>query len=166
MNKVKNMVNQLYEIANLEPGFDIEKLVVDLGGTIEYVYSPNMDAYIQKYGNAFEIVLDKSKPRSRQRFSIAHELGHLLIHLHYFDRKIWNSLKDVDTRIYRYGYDQFEREANEFAAELLMPELDFVNYLEKFSNEEFYDLSSIARHFAVSKDAVNYRGYNLGIWSI
>ena len=165
MNKVKMIARHLYEAADLEPGFDIEKLVHSLGGEIVFTYAPDMDAYIQKNGDSFVIVLDQSKSRTRQRFSIAHEIGHLLIHLNYTNRKIWNTLNDVDTRIYRYGYDQFEKEANEFAAELLMPENEFYSYVERFSNDEYFDLKSFANYFDVSKDAVNYRGFNLGVWS-
>lgn len=50
------------------------------------------------------ILLNRNSPGDRQRFTLAHELGHIIMH--------------------RYPTDTMEDEANRFAAELLMPEFD------------------------------------------
>ena len=65
------------------------------------------------------IGVNATHPKTRQRFTMAHELGHLLLHE---DRKMI-----VDSHIYRrdeissMGTEAEEVEANAFAAELLMP---------------------------------------------
>lgn len=48
------------------------------------------------------ILLNRNRPADRIRFSLAHEYGHVVLH--------------------PYPYEAMEKEANEFAAELLMPE--------------------------------------------
>ena len=54
------------------------------------------------------IVLNNSQPADRTRYSIAHELGHLVMH--------------------RFPSPEMEREANEFASSLLMPAPDIIPY--------------------------------------
>jgi transcriptional regulator with XRE-family HTH domain len=89
---------------------------------------------------------------NRQRFSLAHELGHYLLDHH--DR----FHIDVDDGA-APGYDwQVERQANEFAAELLMPP-DMVSELHATDP----DVSSLARRFEVSELAMGYRLVNLGL---
>lgn len=47
------------------------------------------------------VVPNRNRPADRKRFSLAHEYGHVVLHA--------------------FPYDAMEKEANEFAAELLMP---------------------------------------------
>ena len=54
------------------------------------------------------IWINRNTPNDRKRFNLAHELGHLVMHLR---------SDDLDK-----PEDQKEREANEFAGEFLMPE--------------------------------------------
>ncbi|HEY1977752.1 MAG TPA: ImmA/IrrE family metallo-endopeptidase [Candidatus Baltobacteraceae bacterium] len=101
------------------------------------------------------IAVNKAHPRVRQRFTIAHELGHALLHaksspLFVDDTQIFhreqgrNSLREV--------------QANRFAAELLMPEQDVRrvagNHVELY-NETL--ISQLARHFDVSSQAFSAR---------
>ena len=70
---------------------DMEKVVKTLGGTIE-VDSNIIDGKIQKTRQSFKIILgnyDFNSPRNR--FTIAHELGHLFLHMGYkIDVDRWN----------------------------------------------------------------------------
>ena len=101
----------------------------------------------------------------RQNFTTAHELGHLLIHdqeqLH-VDRDFRIRLRDD---VSSQGTDEAEREANLFAASLLMPK----RFLEEdLQNEEYVDLFGdnflveIARKYGVSTQALVNRLKNLG----
>lgn len=70
---------------------------------------PEMDALYQKVAGAPPVFwVNSNKPLDRVRFSVAHELGHLILHE---DRPIDDS--------------QAEREADQFAAAFLMPRGDF-----------------------------------------
>lgn len=93
------------------------------------------------------IVLNQNEPFLRQRFTLAHELGH------YFERKMNNDLEYtfVDLRKPN-SYDAHEFYADEFAGELLMPE-DEVEALQAQGRDEIY----MAKHFEVSIPAMEKR---------
>src|SRR4030067_138026 len=102
------------------------------------------------------IAVNKDHSEFRKRFSIAHEIGHLILHSN-------NELLTVD----RYEKQFFTRasgvsnldeiEANEFAAALLMPEdlirEDFDEYFEKDPDEI---ISTLAKRYKVSEAALTY----------
>jgi Zn-dependent peptidase ImmA (M78 family) len=69
------------------------------------------------------ILLNSSDPLVRQRFTIAHELGHIQLHTNEMNRKVIVSRKTDAGRL--------ETEANVFAAALLMPRRLVYEYLIK-----------------------------------
>lgn len=111
--------------------------------------------------------------RRRQRFTIAHELGHFLLH----EGKpliVDHSIRQVNLRdeTSSMGTDTEEIEANRFAAALLMPrELifrhlkDHLEIIERRraspSREDL--ITQLAREFDVSIEAMGYRLINLGV---
>lgn len=73
---------------------------------------------------------DTDYPISRQRFTLAHELGHCLLgHLKFGKTYNRNSEKDFD------GMDIFEMQANVFARDLLMPAIVLHNLNIKSSED-------------------------------
>lgn len=81
------------------------------------------------------IFLNKSAPPDRVRFSLAHELGHIVMH--------------------RVPTDNIENEANLFASELLMPEKDIKRHLSgKLTIEKLVRLKLL---WKVSIQALMYR---------
>jgi len=107
----------------------------------------------------------------RQRFTIAHEIGHFVLH-----RSDTPSDLFIDTHyiVYRRdelsstGEDRREREANRFAAALLMPADLLRTEIQKqpfdFGDEEM--LPALANKFQVSTQAMSIRlSYlDLSIW--
>jgi Zn-dependent peptidase ImmA (M78 family) len=98
------------------------------------------------------IGVNASHAAVRQRFSIAHECGHFV--LHHDSRHVIElepqSAGDPP------GYDwQRERAANTFAAELLMP-ADWVR-----ADAKAYSASRMATRYKVSEAAMAYRLANL-----
>jgi Zn-dependent peptidase ImmA (M78 family) len=79
----------------------------------------------------------------RERFSIAHELGHYVLHSLFGQKKI---------RAARYGSDPIEWEANWFAAAFLMPEELFLRKISEYSNKEI-----VASFFGVTVPAIDVR---------
>lgn len=103
--------------------------------------------------------------KTRQRFTIAHELGHLCLHsatkLH-LDRDFrvaWRNEKSSQAT------DISEIEANEFAAELLMPavmlERDLHGHRVDYEDDE--QVSKLANRYRVSLQAMVIRLTNLGL---
>lgn len=84
------------------------------------------------------IFLNTQFPGDRLRFTLAHELGHLILH--------------------SYPTDMMEEEANEFASEFLMPEKDILPYLKKVSIES---LGQLKRYWKVSMAALLMRAKQL-----
>lgn len=90
------------------------------------------------------IVTNKSLLGDRQRFTLAYELGHLVMHLYTSP-----------------AYDRdLSHEANLFAAELLMPERDIKNDLQDLSLPKLGDLK---RKWKVSMQSLVYRASDLEI---
>lgn len=111
-----------------------------------------VSGYIQNDGGTWGIYVNALHHPRRQRFTIAHELGHYFLHR---DKK----QKFVDKKLFRNGETNiFETQANKFAAEILMPEEEFRNYVVNHSNK----VDFIAEHFGVSALAVRVRASELG----
>jgi Zn-dependent peptidase ImmA (M78 family) len=107
--------------------------------------------------------------RRRQRFTLAHELGHILLHA---PRKLTvdQAVLRVDLRneVSSMGTNAEEIQANNFAASLLMPDdmvLAHVTDLVRANGDISRDdlISQLAREFDVSIEAMGYRLINLGI---
>ena len=103
------------------------------------------------------IGFNRNHARNRRRFSVAHELGHLLLRHH---EHFHVDLTDAPSQIGEPpGYDwKDEREANRFAAELLMP----AHLVEKAYSEQS-DVQTLARLFVVSTQAMGFRVGNLDL---
>lgn len=128
----------------------------------------DMEAEVQKTGDrAFLIRISQETPELRRRFSIAHELGHLFLHMGYLiDPELWKSTGAYQDSVrYRFGYTEEEFEANEFAAALLLPSAEFRRVAEQNRSKRSYQIHPIAEHFNVSTHAVKVRGQWLGLFS-
>jgi Zn-dependent peptidase ImmA (M78 family)/DNA-binding XRE family transcriptional regulator len=90
------------------------------------------------------IILNSSLPASAQRFALAHELGHLVMH--------HSSVPEID----------MENDAQTFAAALLMPEGDVRPELR---GVRFRDLGSLKNRWRVSLSAIIKRSHSLGVIS-
>jgi len=114
----------------------------------------------------FVILVNAQHPVVRQRFTVAHELGHLLLH-GYTTPHADRSFKFRDSRATEGGAIE-EIQANQFAAELLMPrELileaaetrSFGHVAETPEDEKEFDawVAQLAYRFKVSKQAISIR---------
>jgi len=102
------------------------------------------------------ILVNNNDPITRQRFTIAHEIGHLIENL-----QVAYMSQTIPT-----GYDK-ERFADTFAAELLMPADLIRNEWTKLSNttEPTIIQYRLARKFNVSNEAMGYRLNELNLQS-
>lgn len=117
-----------------------------------------IDAFSQRInvedsGSVFIIALALGeKPQERLRFDMAHELGHILMH-------IWGeNNEDID----KEEFNLREKQANIFAGAFLLPAESFGRDVEPYaSNIEFY--RSLKKKWGVSMQAMMYRARQLEI---
>ena len=103
---------------------------------------------------------------NRQRFTMAHEFGHLVLHREQVTREVHVDkafpmlMRDA---VSAASVDPMEIEANLFAAELLMPEFLLAGELggATFDIDDDAAVTDLARRFRVSLSAMQFRLGNL-----
>jgi Zn-dependent peptidase ImmA (M78 family) len=112
------------------------------------------------------IGVNSAHAHARQRFSIAHEIGHFILH-----QTKASLFIDKTYTVYRRdersstGEDLQEIQANKFAAALLMPEALVRQEVAKtgFDLGDETELASLADTFEVSTQAMSFRLANLNL---
>src|SRR5258706_1475775 len=123
-----------------------------------------MSGFLLREKKVITIAVNKLHHPNRQRFTIAHECGHLHLHADQGDR-LWVD-KAYTTVFFRdatssTGDKLAEIQANQFAAGLLMPEV----LLEEHLTQELSDIDifRLALRFQVSEQAMTLRLVSLGL---
>lgn len=119
-----------------------------------YPNDSNGHIEIDEKGNASIIVNDKQSP-VRKRFTVAHEIAHFQYDMDYL--KEHGSI-DRNGNAADATYRNREKRANEFAAQLLMPEEQFIQQWLALGS-----LEKVADYFSVSQDAAKFRAINIGL---
>lgn len=109
--------------------------------------------------SSFTIEYANTVPETKLLFSIAHELGHLI--LHFLEDNGSDKLKMGES--VNIGEVE-EYEANEFAAYLLMPDKQFISKGKQFSENGMIPINKLAKYFHVSNRTAIVRGMVLGLW--
>jgi hypothetical protein len=102
----------------------------------------------------WEIWVRRDEPALRRRFTVAHEIGHHLLHSD--GAAVLCRPSDVETA--EGDVRTREREANRFAAELLMPE----SLVREAADRDGPDPIALSGPFGVSDVAMGYRLVTLG----
>ena len=120
-------------------------------------------ALVSKGGKVF-IAVNDTHHENRQRFTVAHEIAHYLLH------KMGEPVHfDEDFRVYNrdktssLATDPKEIEANQFAAELLMPKKFVLNDFSATRGDRSGVVVRLANKYQVSPQAMEYRLANLGL---
>lgn len=102
--------------------------------------------------SGYAIYVNKTHHRNRQRFTVAHELAHFLLHRKYIE----GGLIEDDTFYRSYLSNRYEVEANKAAAEILMP----WHLISQKVDAGHGDPKELAGIFEVSETAMRIRlGY-------
>jgi Zn-dependent peptidase ImmA (M78 family) len=126
----------------------------------------SLSGVLFKENGNITIAVNSEDPPTRQRFTIAHECGHLVM------KHKGDIFVDQTIRLQRDGMsgmavDPLEIEANGFAAELLMPRSwvlkEYEKRLKGSSLKPEVIVKDLARAFEVSPKAMEYRLANLGL---
>jgi Zn-dependent peptidase ImmA (M78 family) len=132
------------------PPIDLDKILKFLNiNLLEYEFPPNISAILLKDENMLVVGVNKSHHPNRQRFSIAHEIGHYQLG-HYND--VFIDTAEISSGRFDYDNDSNkvqEQEANHFASELLLP-----SPMLKKDFEKLKDVAAVAKIYGVSKDAL------------
>ena len=170
-NAEKKAISLLKEEKVTEPPINIANIAKGLGLQLSYEPFDGIDdisgmLYCDNENNILGI--NSAHSHTRQRFSIAHEVGHFLLHKKklFVDKKMRIAFRDSKSSM---AIDKQEIDANAFAAEILMPREFIENELKKEmadikDNIEIENIiSALAKTFQVSTQAMRYRLINLGI---
>ncbi len=137
----------------IQPISDLTSILENLG--IVIIQIPNYENNFADFDGLSEIVnnipiivlLDEIKDGARQRFTIAHELGHLILEI---------NNRNVDE----------EKLCDRFASSLLMPKEAVINEFGSLRNNiSFYELIAFKNEYKVSCAATIYRLKDLKIIS-
>ena len=149
----------------------VDEIAVKLGAQLKYEpfdANDDMSGMLFRDGDLVVLGVNSSHTKNRQRFTIAHEIGHLVLHKgDLFVDKTVRLNRDVNSSL---AIDPREIEANGFAAELLMPEAWVTSEAQKYllKNQKASDVAlveQLAKVFQVSNQAMEIRLSNLGILS-
>lgn len=102
----------------------------------------NTDAYSQIVNGIPIIVINRNKGTAvRQRFSVAHELGHLFLH------------KNISNTEFKLKNKDYEAEASVFANEFLLPTVNYDSFL---NSRSINDLLLLKERWKISLAAMVY----------
>ncbi len=158
INSITEDIRQVLGIQG--PIQNMDDVVYKLGGTIQDDFLCS-DGTVSKEGRTFKIQVSPFQSQKRRRFTIAHELGHLFLHMGYLiDKELWD--EQEDNIYHRSGSSEQEYQANEFAAAFLMPQDEYLKVMDENTINNRVDTLKIADYFNVSIEAASNRGKFLG----
>lgn len=137
---------------------DVELIATKLGfKVVPYDFPDTMSAVVRIYEDGQKVIgVNKNQAEVRQRFSLAHELGHYLMGHENFSH---DQIVIDPERKYQDPNFLMEQEADEFAAELLMPAYLLKEDLR--DNENALAIAKLANRYKVSEQAMWIQAVNL-----
>lgn len=136
----------------------VESIPAKLGVRLRTAFlSSGISGMLEKDGSGFLITINATDPDTRQRFTLAHELGHYMLHRHLVGDGLDDDRAYRSTELGKYHNTLIgpkeETEANKFAANLLMPREAIIRERERLRN----NLAAMANLFGVSEHAMSIR---------
>lgn len=189
MSKILETFSNNYDPENILSTLDLNSLPVNLDAiTSKLGVEVSYDFDFDKIGHSGEISwsddrstaviwVNPTDSKRRQRFTLAHELGHLFHHMlpAKADTKSDESFIDSSKQFRRSGViSEKEKEANNFSANLLMPKHMIKKEIRVIADKYKTDsgklscsretfISELSEIFDVSTQAMEYRLKNLGL---
>lgn len=142
---------------------DLESVAKRLGAQVVYDdLEDDVSGFLLREKGASTIAINKQHHPNRQRFTLAHECGHLFLHAQEGDR-LW-----LDKTLFfrdgsKSGDHLSEIQANQFAAGLLMPEELLKASLGESGPVSDVDVVRLALRCQVSERAMTVRLISLGL---
>ncbi|WP_165772113.1 ImmA/IrrE family metallo-endopeptidase [Niveispirillum lacus] len=158
----KDQVNPSDVIASHQRSVPVDpfKIAKDLGIAVffDYGMDKNIAGKIKRVKSkeiidGFQIFINAKDAPSRQRFTLAHEIAHYVLHRDLIGDEV------VDSALYRSPLgDQLETQANRLAAEILLPAQAVRAQVSVATS-----LGALAEYFKVSEAALRIRLQEIGL---
>lgn len=148
-----SLVSQAMETAPV----NVRSLAVSLGISVHEAYlDSRISGMLECRDGKYKISVNVFHPETRKRFTIAHELGHYILHRGLIGKGVDDTTAYRSEEIGKYHNTDIgpyeETQANRFAAGLLMPTKLVVNAIN-----EGMELDRMAEYFGVSWQSMDYR---------
>jgi len=157
----------LYHLKIKQPPVSVEKVAAYLGAKLRFApFDGEISGMVFINGDVPIIGVNSLHPPNRQRFTIAHECGHLVLHRHLITQEIHVDKKFAVLRrdsASAKGIELVEIQANRFAAEITMPRVLLLNAIgnDVIDIDDSELVTNLAKEFKVSADAMKVRITNL-----
>lgn len=145
---------------------EVEAVARHLGAEVVFdELEDDVSGFLLREHSTSTIAVNKLHHPNRQRFTLAHECGHLLLHADKGDR-LWLDralfFRDSNSSS---GDQLSEIQANQFAAGLLMPEELVLEAIGRGQAISEFDVVRLAMRFEVSERAMTFRLVSLGLFT-
>lgn len=155
--------NVLKKCRVTKPPVPVERIAEELGLDIRLApFEGDLSGALVRTEDEKFIGVNSNHHPNRQRFTIAHELAHFFLHkgmrLH-IDKNIWVNWRDDESS---KAVQWQEIQANQFAAELLMPTAFLKRDLNRIGRVNEHLVQILAQKYRVSSQAMDIRLNNLG----
>lgn len=140
---------------------DVSNIAKRANILIKHAPSKEFSGLLYRKDNTAYMAISSSESDVRQRFTIAHELGHFYLHP---QKDTFVEYRDNEKNIVR-GYKEVQ--ANQFAAALLIPRKLLEKDVKSLNETEITKktLDFLAKKYQVSDEAMTYRLINLNLLS-
>ena len=141
---------------------EVGKIAEDLGIQVNFERLDSEISGLMLFENGTtKVAINETHHRNRQRFTLGHEIGHLILHTSN-ENKVF-----VDRRFFRNaasssGELKEEVDATAFAAALLMPKKFIRKHINSDDSLTDIDVCRLATKFEVSEQAMTLRLLGLG----
>lgn len=155
--KLSDQWEILNDIRKIVP-VPVKRLPAMLGISLRAAFlGSGVSGMLEKAGDSFVLTVNATDPDTRQRFTLAHELGHYMLHRHLVGNGLDDDRAYRSTEVGKYHNTLIgpkeETEANKFAANLLMPSDAIQRERAKLGE----DVKAMASRFGVSEHAMSIR---------
>ena len=176
MNEIMEKFNQIYAKYRNKFPISVIDIAHELGiGVYKTSELPdNISGFITKEEDGrFSIYVNQKHSATRKMFTIAHEVGHYVLHSDVIASgnqfithpKSDFFLESAMARSNELNNNEIDKkretEANKFAADLLMPLEEFKKIVDKYD-----DIHQVAEYFGVSCSAASIRAASIGKYYI
>lgn len=170
LNKIRLRAQELLQQHGITTApINVEGLATSLG--IQIRRTPTTDdvsGFLYSKSGSTVIGVNALHHPNRQRFTIAHELGHHLLH-NFEDVHVDQFVMKLRSGASSTGEHVEEIEANRFAAELLIPERILLQEITRLGVQDLSDdnaMQQLAKQFQVSVQAMANRLTSLGYLTV
>ncbi len=154
-NKAEGYVDIIRRYTSVAP-VDVRNLAKALGmRVVETQLKDDISGAIERIDDRYRITVNMLHTEKRKRFTIAHEIGHFILHGSLIGEGIYDNAmyRSDQNRMNRNISDAHETEANKFAATILMPK----RLISDLKDQGVTGATDLASKLDVSVDVMNIR---------